>query len=77
MTEHREIEFISADWMNRAACWPGLQVYSRPVRVPIVDCPQRRKTDIGSAILTVDEIEPLPGADPLNSVERLLKAYDN
>lgn len=27
------VEFIPADWLERAACWPGLRVYSRPVAV--------------------------------------------
>ena len=27
------IEFIPADWLERAAWWPGLVVYSRPVTV--------------------------------------------
>ena len=27
------VEFIPADWLERAACWPGLIVYSRPVDV--------------------------------------------
>jgi len=27
------IEFIPADWLERAACWPGLIVYSRPAEV--------------------------------------------
>jgi hypothetical protein len=27
------VEFIPADWLERAACWPGLTVYSRPVAV--------------------------------------------
>jgi len=59
MARHREIEFISADWVARAAWWPGLQVYSRPVRIP-VDCSRRRKTDATDAtgIFTpVDKIE--------------------
>jgi len=48
MTEYHEIAFIPADWLERAAFWPGLQVHSRTVSVPIdVDCPQRRKTDRG------------------------------
>ncbi len=60
MIEHREIEFIPTDWVERAACWPGLQVYSRPIRVPIdVLCPQRRKDDPGVLTLAIDEIERL------------------
>ncbi len=27
------VDFIPADWVERAACWPGLMVYSRPVAV--------------------------------------------
>lgn len=59
MTQCREVEFIPTDWVARAAWWPGLQVYSRPVRIP-VDCSRRRKTDVTGAtgIFTpVDEIE--------------------
>lgn len=29
--ESKEVEFIPTNWMERAAGWPGLQVYSRPV----------------------------------------------
>jgi len=54
MTKYREIEFIPADWVERAAYWPGLQVHSRTIRVP-ADCPQRRKGDS----TTVDKIEQL------------------
>lgn len=49
---YREIEFIPAEWVERAAYWPGLQVHSRTIRVP-ADCPQRRKGD------SVDKIERL------------------
>jgi len=84
MIEHREIEFIPADWVDRAAAWPGLQVHSRPVSVPIdADCPQRRKTDRGEPTLPVDEIEQLLQAAllldvkaPLDYLEKLLDAYD-
>jgi len=31
----REVEFIPLDWIDRAAWWPGLQVFSHPVRIPI------------------------------------------
>ena len=27
------VEFIPADWLERAAWWPGLTVYSRPVAI--------------------------------------------
>jgi len=27
------VEFIPADWLERAAWWPGLMVYSRPVQI--------------------------------------------
>jgi len=27
------VEFIPADWLERAAFWPGLMVYSRPVQI--------------------------------------------
>jgi hypothetical protein len=27
------VEFIPADWLERAAFWPGLTVYSRPVQI--------------------------------------------
>jgi hypothetical protein len=27
------VDFIPADWVERAAWWPGLTVYSRPVAV--------------------------------------------
>jgi hypothetical protein len=27
------IEFVPADWLERAAWWPGLIVYRRPVEV--------------------------------------------
>ena len=27
------IEFIPANWLERAAWWPGLTVYSRPVQI--------------------------------------------
>jgi len=27
------VEFIPAEWMERAAFWPGLVVYSRPVQI--------------------------------------------
>ena len=27
------VEFIPAEWVERAAFWPGLVVYSRPVAV--------------------------------------------
>jgi hypothetical protein len=43
--EYCEVEFIPLDWVERAAWWPGLQVYSRPVKVPVYDHPMRRKTD--------------------------------
>ena len=59
MTQHQKVEFIPIDWVIRAAWWLGLQVYSRPVRIP-VDCLQRRKTDTTdtTGIFTpVDEIE--------------------
>jgi len=58
MTKYRETEFIPANWVDIAAASPGLQVYSRPIRVP-VDVPQRRKSDPGVPTLTVDEIERL------------------
>jgi len=32
------VEFIPADWLERAAWWPGLVVYSRPVLI------ERRET---------------------------------
>jgi len=28
-----EVEFIPADWVERAFAWPGLTVYSRPIIV--------------------------------------------
>ena len=58
MTAHREVDFIPADWVGRAAWWPGLQVYSRRVRVPVDPCPKRRKTDF-VATTPVDVIERL------------------
>jgi hypothetical protein len=81
MTEYHEIEFIPADWVERAASCPGLQVRSRTVSVPIdVDCPQRRKTDRGVPTMAIDEIERLLRAalllDPLDHMERLLEAYN-
>jgi hypothetical protein len=27
------VEFIPAEWLERAAWWPGLVVYSRPITV--------------------------------------------
>ena len=27
------VEFIPADWVERAAFWPGLVVYSRPIAI--------------------------------------------
>lgn len=87
MTKYRETEFIPANWVDIAAASPGLQVYSRPVCVP-VSVPQRRKNDPGVPTLTVDEIEGLlrtallPEKPPfesidLNHVEELLAAYEN
>lgn len=60
MVEYREVDFIPTDWVERAAWWPGLQVHSRPVRVPVnVPCPQRRKTNLVIATTSVDVIEQL------------------
>lgn len=74
MTEPREIEFISTDWMERAVCCPGLQVYSRPIRVPVdVPCPQRRKNDAGIPTLSINKIERLIQAafseEPFESID--------
>lgn len=49
MIECHEVEFISTKWVERAACWPGLQVRSRPIMV--LDHPFRRKTDPGIGII--------------------------
>lgn len=88
MTEYRETNFIPADWVERAAWWPGLQVYSRPICIPVdASHPERRKTDPGSLTLADDEIERLlqaalfPDESPfesvdLNHVENLLAEYD-
>ncbi len=85
MVKYREIEFIPADWVERAAFWPGLQVHSRTVSVPVdTGCPQRRKTDRGELTLTTDEIEqllrvaldPEPEEATLDHVEGLLNAYN-
>ena len=27
------VEYIPADWLERAACWPGIMVYSRPLAI--------------------------------------------
>lgn len=82
MTEYREVEFISADWMDRAAWWPGLQVHSRPIQVPILDHPLRRKTDevFVASTTSADVIErllreafllplPLQAPEPFQSIE--------
>lgn len=57
--EYREIEFIPTDWVERAAWWPGLQVYSRPVKVFIHDHPLRRKTDQVWTPTPIDVVERL------------------
>lgn len=62
MTAYREVDFIPADWVGRAAWWPGLQVHSQLVRVPVDPC--RRKTDF---VVTT----------PVDVIERLLReAFD-
>jgi len=71
--EYREVEFIPADWLDRAAWWPGLQVYSRPVRIPVdVACPQRRRSDRVYTVTRVYVIERLLKAtfcEPFESVD--------
>jgi len=72
--EYREVEFTPADWLDRAAWWPGLQVYSRPVRIPVdVACPQRRRSDrVYTDVTRVDVIERLLKAafcEPFESVD--------
>ena len=39
------VEFISANWLERAAAWPGLRVYSRPVAIERRVC-TRRTSDV-------------------------------
>ena len=56
MTGCHEVEFIPIDWIDRAACWLGLQVYSRPIKVP--DHPLRRKTDTGIERLLRETLLP-------------------
>jgi len=76
MAEYREVEFIPADWVSRAAFWPGLEVLSRPVSIPVgTVCPQRRKTDRDTPISTVEQLPESPEAI-LDLMERLLEAYD-
>lgn len=85
MTEYREVDFIPADWVERAAWWPGLQVHSRRVRVPVDPCPKRRKTDF-VATTPVDVIEhllqaalldkPVFESIDLDEVEALLDSLD-
>jgi len=61
--EYREVEFIPLDWLDRAAWWPGLTVFSRPVKVPYhASCRRqatRRAEDSVVSITPVDEIERL------------------
>lgn len=59
MTAYCEVDFISDDWVERAACWPGLQVHSQPVRVPVDPCPRRRRKTDFVATTPVDVIERL------------------
>lgn len=56
VTAYREVDFIPADWVERAAWWPGLQVYSQLIRVPVNPC--RRETDFVVTTL-VDVVERL------------------
>ena len=58
MAAYREVDFIPADWVGRAAWWPGLQVYSQLIRVPVDSRPRRRETDFAVTTL-VDVIERL------------------
>ena len=85
MTEYREVDFISTNWVERAAWWPGLQVHSQRIRVPVdVACPQRRKTDfvITTSVDTIERLlqealfpEPFQSVD-LDEVETLLNSLD-
>jgi len=85
MTEYREVDFIPANWMEIAAWWPGLQIHSRRIRVPVDPCPKRRKTDfvattpvnviersLREALLDEPMFEPI---DP-DEVEALLVSLD-
>lgn len=65
--EYREVEFIPLDWLDRAAWWPGLVVYSRPVKVPaFADC--RRQT-----IRREADREDHFRETPVEVIEQLLK----
>jgi hypothetical protein len=47
-----EVEFIPAEWVERAAWSPGLRVFSRPITVERrVDC--RRKSDVEQLLQTL------------------------
>jgi hypothetical protein len=46
------IEFIPAAWLERAAFWPGLVVYSRPVQIER-RIQTRRTTDVALLLRTL------------------------
>jgi len=56
----RDVEFIPLDWVERAAWWPGLQVFSRTVTLEFdLICRRSQSRDVYT---------------PIQTVERLLKA---
>ncbi len=77
-TEYRVVEFIPTEWVERALWWPGLQVYSRPVRVPVdagvnACVLKRRKTDAVEQLLR-DALLPDEPFQSIDNLEDLLKA---
>jgi hypothetical protein len=46
------VEFVPAEWMERAAFWPGLVVYSRPAEIER-RVQTRRTSDVGLLLRTL------------------------